>query len=385
MFEYFLILFFLAFGVFHYDLKGNKYFKNLYYFITFLLFVLLCGLRYRVGGDSLLYENYYHFFPKIGDYLDYLENDNFFGYQPLWLLLVAACKSINPDYYFYQFIHSIIFNSVFFWFIKKKSSKPFTVLLIFFCSLIYLYFGYEIQREILAICCFLIGYESFTKNKWFTYYICAILAFLFHISGIILLILPLFKLIHFNKKLITVVLIVSIPLILAKTFFYDFLSLLLFTESMQKKGAGYSETEFSISGILLFYFIRVVLFLPFLFYYAKVKFEKMDWLFSAFLFTSVLSQVMVGFDRLINYLYIPFIVVIVEFIYDKELVFANIIREKIIKLGLYAGIFFVIGIKLFLGNFGSTMYYSIFFPYENTFDRKENKMRETYLIKLWSQ
>ena len=383
MLIYLILFLILLFGVFHYDFKRNKFLETPYYFFLFLFFTLMTGLRYRVGGDALLYDNVFFIFPDLDGYFYYIEKENYLNYQPLWLLFVAVCKSIDPDYYFYQFIHSIIFNIIIFWFIRKYSFKPYTVLLLLFLFLFYFYYGFEIQREIFAICCFLLAYKSFLNNKWFHYYILATIAFFFHVSASILFILPLFKLIKFNSKFIIIALLLSVPAIIGKAFFYDFLSSLLVTESMQERGKTYSEVDFSIAGILFFYFIRVIVFIPFLIYYAKNKKNNIsDWLFSAFLILSILSQAMVGFDRLLNYVYIPFIFCFVDFIYNKP-ISLHFFQRKAIVFSTHIGLFCVLAVKILIANYGNSYYFSVFFPYGSVFEKEKDHGREQYLIELW--
>ncbi|RKE89007.1 EpsG family protein [Epilithonimonas arachidiradicis] len=388
MLAYSFLLFILIFGVFHFDYRGKTILKNLYYYFIFIYCILLTGLRYRVGGDTLAYEDYFPFYPDLRTYFSFLNGDNeYFGYQPLYLLFVAFCKSLNPDYYFYQIIHSIIYNSFFFWFIKKYSKYRFTTILISYIFLLYFYFGFEIQREIFAICCFLVAYKYFMENKWLPYFLICIVAFGFHISAIFLFILPLFKLIKFSTRFLIISIIISIPLLFSKIFFIDFIKVILVTDFMQKKGEAYSEMEFSILGILFFYFVRVIVFIPFLFYYSKNKLrdKNFDWMFVGLLWMSILSQVMVGFDRVSNYIYLPFIIFVTHVIYNKKEWVNTFFGKKAIISSLYLFIFSIIGVKLLVANIDNKYYYySVYFPYESVLDKKETKARERFIREMWA-
>ena len=141
MLIYLILLLMLLFGVFHFDIRKNTVFDKAYTFVLFLIFTLMTGLRYRVGGDALLYDNIFFIFPNLKEYFHYIDKDNYLNYQPLWLLFVAICKSIDPGYYFYQFIHSIVFNIILFWFVRKHTTKPYSVLLILYTYLFYFYYG----------------------------------------------------------------------------------------------------------------------------------------------------------------------------------------------------------------------------------------------------
>ncbi|RMZ59322.1 EpsG family protein [Chryseobacterium nematophagum] len=387
MLAYSALLLLLVFGVFHYDFKENKFFKGIYYFIILVTGILVTGLRYRVGGDALSYEDYFSYLPDLDHYWHYITKKNYEGYQPGWLLFVAFCKSINPDYYYYQFLHSVVFNSVFFWFFWKHSQKPFTCILICYFFLLYFYFGFEIQREMFGICCSLIAYNFFLKNKWIPYYILCTLAFAFHISAVFLFLLPFFKLVKFTNRILVISLLISLPLLFGKVYFIDFLKILLITESMQKKGEGYSEMEFSVLGILFFYFVRVVVFIPFLYSYAKNKIEdKYDWLILGLFWIAILSQVMVGFDRLNNYLYLPFVLYLADFLYNKKYILRSSFYKNVATISACLFLFSIIQVKFFVGNVDNKyFYYSVYFPYESILDKTRTPARERFMVEYWSQ
>ncbi len=383
MIIYSIIAIILLFGVFHFDIRKNKVGLGVYYFITFVIMTLMTGLRYRVGGDALVYENYYSIYPDLKNFIRFLKFGNPLGYQPLWVLFVSICKTFDPDYYFYQFFHAIFVNSILFWFVRKQSKYPMSVMAVLYFLLFYFYFTFEIQREIMAICCFLLGYNSFMNKRWLPYYFFAILAFLFHISAVILFVLPFFRLIRFNYTFIIFFLLISLPLIFMNSLFLSILGPLLVTEQMSERAAVYSDVNFSLTGIFTFYFIRVVLFLPIIFYSSKRKLEY-SWLFSALLIISVLSQSLVGMERLLNYLFIPYIVLFVNFIYEDKIGLKLMsFKKRIIIFVCFLHLFFVLEYKIFIAKDLRKGYYSVFFPYEDVFDKQRSIERETYLINLW--
>ncbi|GGG53304.1 hypothetical protein GCM10007332_13710 [Epilithonimonas arachidiradicis] len=156
---------------------------------------------------------------------------------------------------------------------------------------------------------------------------------------------------------------------------------------MQKKGEAYSEMEFSILGILFFYFVRVIVFIPFLFYYSKNKLrdKNFDWMFVGLLWMSILSQVMVGFDRVSNYIYLPFIIFVTHVIYNKKEWVNTFFGKKAIISSLYLFIFSIIGVKLLVANIDNKYYYySVYFPYESVLDKKETKARERFIREMWA-
>ena len=383
---YIFILVLLLFGVFHFDYKKNRYFKKIYYFSIFVVCTLMMCLRYRVGGDSLVYEDVYNYLPNIRTFSSYINSKNREDFQYGYLLFVAICRSISKDYYFYQFIHGVIFNSVFFWFVYKYSNKPFTAVFLTYFFIIYFYFGYEIQREMFCICCFMLSYGAFLKNKWIVYYLFCLVAFSFHNSAVFLFFLPLLKFVNLSTRFIYISLIFSVPIIISKIVFIDLIKVLLVTESMQKKGEAYSEIEFSALGTIFFYFARVIVFVPFLLYYAKNKVEdnKYDWMFVGLLWVAMLSQAMIGIDRFNNYLYLPFIVFLSNTLYDDRYKFKSLFQKRIVIFSSYMFLFSVIYLKFVTSNIdGKYYFYNVYFPYETVLDKKVTKEREDYLEEMW--
>lgn len=387
MLVYSIVFLLLLFGAFHYDYRKNVFLKKAYYVLVFLVMTAMTALRYRVGGDSLMYEGYFRYLPDLGEFVQFISSNNGLNYQPLFLLFVAACKTVNQDYYFYQVVHAITVNLIIFWFIRRNSAYRYTVLFILYIFLFYFYFTFEIQREILAICCFLLAYNSFQNNRWLKYYIFAVVAFFFHISAFILFLLPLLKLVTFSRKFIILAVIIGFPLIFLKSFLFSIFEIFFITEGMQNKADVYAEVEFSMVGILAFYFVRVIIIFPFMLQIAKSS-QNGSWLLAGVLIFSISSQIMVGFDRFLNYLYIPYIIVISEFIHSKtrQLKIASY-KKNILLLIIASNLFFVLAYKVAmdLNVRNRARYQSVFFPYESVFEKKKNSEREKFMIELWDR
>ena len=153
-----------------------------------LVLVLLAGLRYRVGGDTLGYFDMHSNMPTL---VDLAKEKNLLDlqYMPLWHLFVALCLQITKDFVFLQIIEAIIVNSVIFWFIKKYANRPFLTV-IFYFFMIYPYYNMEMLRQVLSVCCFLLAIPSLIEKKFVRYYLWTIVALGFHHSAIVLLLVP---------------------------------------------------------------------------------------------------------------------------------------------------------------------------------------------------
>lgn len=179
-----------------YDCNKNIHlFKKFTWFFLFIYLILLVGLRFEVGGDTINYMAFYTSQKTIDSW-----SPNFADrFQPAYSLLCALTKTYSKDFVFFQFVHVIIVTCVLFWFIKKYSTAPFFSL---FCLIFsnYIYFTTEILREILAVLVFLVFYKSYINRNWSKYIFGVFLACMFHYSAIVLLFIPLLRNLKFNKR-----------------------------------------------------------------------------------------------------------------------------------------------------------------------------------------
>lgn len=381
MLFYLTIILFLVVGVVLFDIKKQTENKSFFLLVCFLLLVTMSAIRYRVGGDSLSYEDYYDGMPNLNNYMDYLDY-NPFSYQPLWLLFVAFCKSISSEFYVLQIVHALLVNVSLFFFIKKHTAYIFSTLLLLFFSLMYFYYSFEILRESLAISVFLFNVENLEKKRWTRYYLLVLVSFLFHISAIFLFFLPFLNKIELTKMKVCFLLFFAMVLFFLKGFIFSVITPFLILEAMKNKADTYSEMTFSLVGFLAFFSVRVLLLLPFLFYRISTKVKTFAWLDFSFLIISILAQYFVGFERLLNYFYIIYFMLFVNFIYEKEKnVFGNFIKKTIIGMS-FLHIFFILDYKIFAENIGQYYYCSLFYPYENIFTQNQSKDREDYYYNL---
>lgn len=172
-----------------YDVNHAKGGRILYFALEAISLILLFGLRYRVGGDSLMYEEEWHNMPSLAELRVQGAFQNLRN-QPLYYLLVALIKEFGGGFVLFQIVHAIIVNTVFFKIIKQYCGHIFTAVLFYFFFMSF-NSNTEILKESLAISVFLISLKYLLAHKWFPYYICCIIAFNFHVSAIICFILPL--------------------------------------------------------------------------------------------------------------------------------------------------------------------------------------------------
>lgn len=375
----------MLFGVFNYDCRNFLFGKRFYYIFIFICLTLLLGFRYRVGGDSLSYEDSYGSMPTFRDLKLYglYYNPTLLAYQPLWLYLVALAKWIGKDYYLFQLIHASIVNFLLSIYIFKNSSKPFSVILFLFITHFYFYLTIEVEREILAIGVFLLNFKNLQNKKWRNYYLLCLVSFMFHISALFLFFLPLFRNINLSRKTIVTVVIILSPIIFFKETFVEILKPLMFMEVMSSKFESYSEIEFSFLGTIYHYTGRVLMVFPLLFYnYLVSKNKNIQWLLNLYVIISVLSLALVGFERFLNYLLLPYLLIFIDYLY-KMPYNLFIFKRSLLIICTVFNLCSNIPSRLLTINKYGTPYRSLFVPYVSIFDPYYVRDREDYIRELW--
>lgn len=193
----YLVIFFLLIAlIYHYDYRKNSLYKNWWYYILLIIFILISGLRYRLGFDTINYELGYPKLPNLSNYFLYDFEDTRYGRG--FIFLVSIAKSISDEFFILQFLHAFILNVLLFNFFKKYSPYIFSCILLYYaCD--YLYFNFMILRESLAVVIFLYAFQFILNKKWLKYYFWCFIAILFHPSAAFVLFLPIFRFKIFNN------------------------------------------------------------------------------------------------------------------------------------------------------------------------------------------
>ena len=186
---YILVFILLLIPVVKYDLMAKSGGEGGWFFFNLVVLILLAGLRYRVGGDTLMYMSMYDEIPALSElkYFDFEEA----LYNPLWYVYNSLFKSIGDDFVYFQIGQAIIVNSVFFWFFRKYSPQYyFSAILLYYIGY-YCYFNMEILREILCVCILMLMTPWLLAKRWIPYYVGCIVAINLHYSSAVMLGIPL--------------------------------------------------------------------------------------------------------------------------------------------------------------------------------------------------
>lgn len=243
---YIAIFLLMLVGVYTFDYRGYRRFGMLYYVLFFVLLVLISGLRYRLGTDSVVYEKNYDMYPPLWG-LDSFKFDNT-RFEPGYVIFASLARSISPDFMVLQLLHAIVVNGVVMWFIYKFCSRRFLGLTFYFIIL-YFNLNMQVMREAMAVCFFLLAWPSFRDGKWLWYYCLTLPATIFHTSAFLMLLVPLCclpgvrELFVYGKRTVVIcVLILGLGIFIQERFSQVF-NYMAITERMMDRVNAYSADK----------------------------------------------------------------------------------------------------------------------------------------------
>lgn len=321
MLVYIIVIFILAVGVYSYDIRGNKLGSDIYYLFELVVLVLLVGLQNRLGGDNLSYEEYFYAMPSFRE-LAHLKLNVGARFQPLWYLFIAFVKSINNNYTCFHFLHAIFVDSLIFYFFSRHTKYRFSAVLLFFLSFNFLYFNIEIQRESMAIAVFLFSIHFLEEKKYLKYFICAIIALLFHVSSIFTFLLPFLVAIldrykkskYFYLKNVLLFTLISYPVYYLMEGQANLGSLL---NAVTTQSTYYMQLAASRNNILIAGMMEILPLVLLIKIREKLHIRKDFWGYAILLFMVfvVFNVYITGVYRLKNYLVLPLIIGLIDTTY----------------------------------------------------------------------
>lgn len=358
--------------------------KILPYIILFVFVVLISGLRYRVGIDTLNYMEVYNSLPSIRNISNIFDSENNLTMRPLFLLLVVMAKLFSNEFYVCQLLHAIILNTIIFVFLYKESKHP------FFCVAMYLfvyffYFNMEIMRESLAVGVFLLARNVLYQRQWIKYCVYVFIASLFHYSAFFMVIYPFILRLKLNKKFIYILLGSLWLFILLKpvinTFLYAVDSTLLV-----KKIMNYMDYSDSVSSVKTF-LVQLLKYsvLPFIVLFLYKKHSKIPFKYESLVLFHILIGIgvvfyQVIFSRFTNYTQ-PFCVLLyAEFTYMvyKTFLIKNVFCVAASIL-IFVAILWDYNIHPVLG----ARRYNQWIPYYSIFNPQRDNIRESIWFKAF--
>ena len=321
MWVYVIILLYTLFLSLRFDkqqVKGKRF--NMRYYFLAVIFVLLSGLGYQLGGDSFTFRNDFELLPERGgDYNLYFISSIQRGYMPLWILLNIVCKYLFGTFYAVQIIQSAFVNITAFYFIRKESVRPFFCVAIF-AILQYFNLNTEVMREAIAVAFGMWALNAYFKGKKGLFFVLSFIGVLFHISAIILFFFPL-VIFRANIGSYIIAVLLSFPLYFTSNYlsgYLENLAIFNFSEGMADKAATYVNGTVTIFGFGLNMFRRLLL--PGLFFVFAVREDSIELfnieknkLAAFYLSLAVIGSTFAGFSRFLNYMAIYYIIFFCNF------------------------------------------------------------------------
>lgn len=164
--------------------KNSKLFLLL---MLSILAILTGGRSYYIGKDTIHYVSFFQSMVRSKQMddlsLDTLINSRFeWGFQ-LFNKIVAT---VTTDARWILVISAIFLYSVIYWYIVKNSNNYLTSTIVFF--FIYFGLGMSITRQMIAVPILIIAYQMLKENKAILFFLLVFLAFLFHRSSVIFIV-----------------------------------------------------------------------------------------------------------------------------------------------------------------------------------------------------
>lgn len=209
--------------VFRFDLMKLKGGERAWIVVEWLVLVLIAGLRYRVGGDTLIYMKMFETMPSLGELRDFDFEEA--KYNPLWYIYGAIFKTCGDSFTLMQISNAIIVNTIFFRFFKRYCPLCFFSAVFVYFGGYYCYFNMEIMRETFCIAILLEAYPFLEKKRLISYFLLCGLALLMHMSAIVMLLLPLALLVQRDRLWMAMLIVVGMVIMLKVV---DLVSVLLF-------------------------------------------------------------------------------------------------------------------------------------------------------------
>lgn len=383
----YLVLFLLMLiGIYVYDVKGFQKKKLEFFYFILILLSFTSGLSYRLGTDILSYEASYE------DYLTLQDIDSW-GYftsmdnrMPLWVFISSFFRTLGLPFVAFHLFQTMIVNLAVGYVVKKYSNAWFTVLVLYYVTLFPM-FNYEIMRESYAVSVFLFSIPYLLHSQYLKYYICAFIAFGFHLSAFVLFLVPFVNIIPNNKWGVALGMLVPLMIIVFANFFTSNLLLLLDVDLFQEQATSYfSDERYATSKMSLSFLVNIFFFVifPFVLYlkYVHDKERKLISIFRLIVIFSIVyccTIVVPIFYRINNYFTVFIFIYLAGMVTSKKSLL-GLSTSIINPIGRLMLVLFVITkiYVFFSSSIGDSSFpsYRRYYPYSSVFTKQLDQERE---------
>lgn len=382
---YLLLISLLICLVIRYDINGVEKYKKECYLFVLLLLIILSGLRYRVGLDTISYlYSYYHETPKLQEISI---DDLTFGKDPLFMMLNSFVKTLGGKFYIVQLIHAAIVNSLVFLYFRRYSKCLFSCALLYFV-MIYFVLNMEEMRASICVALSLFANDYIIKKKWLKgvalYGVCC----LCHASSVLLLLfVPIISFIRFNYKGLFVLFALAILGFVAMKFIMENYSVIIDIDEAVDNRIGYYLTDeaSTVGGVNVFGYIGTILGLIYpIVYLSYIKnHEKSSSLLAVepFLMLFVLFSVL-SLQIPILYRYVRFYS-IYNILFVSSFIIHLLHKQSILSKGVQFLRMLIIMLPFFysiMKGYSDVKMYARYYPYASILDMETNNQRERVIL-----
>lgn len=337
---YIILLLIIIYSVYKFDINNNKHNSEYVYWGICASFILLAGLRYKIGGDTIGYMANWNLYPDIWNF-NWINDINaaktaeveFERYGYGWFLYVMILKGICNDFVILQIANAFLLNYSIFRVIKRYSPKKFLTVLIFYFNFTFLELEFEVMRESVAISIYLLfAFDKFIEKQWIKYYLATIIAYLIHPSAVFMFILPFVRNLNWSLwKYIIVFIAPSLTLaIVGRSLLGDLLNVFMSDDGITTQYVSKAlDKEVGINYILMYIYRPLLLLLFIIAGFRKIKNEYLKNILFFSLFFMNFSLLYFTASRLVNYLiiidYIAITPIIYSFVKSFKTIYAAVI------------------------------------------------------------
>lgn len=324
MIPYLLVFLLILYLTIVYDIGKRKRGKTMWQWTLVFALIIMAGLRYHVGSDTIGYEETFKETPELGK----LRIEGLLS-QPLWMLSLSFCKSVFGSFVSFQFYHAIFLNLLLFRFLRKTTSYIFSSLLVIFV-VVWWNLSFEVLRESLCIAIYLNAVLFLRERRYFMYLLLGIIMVGFHWFAFAIVAITPFMLFTNLRWSFPIIGFGAIYLFFfVDEFFFDMLEIYasdVFTgDSLSRvnaylgKDEGEGKSALNLFGMLRILFTSLVLPI-FIVYYGKKDPQTKDFgkILILCILIGILQTKLVIFARFFNYLNCITIVCVVNLIYMKS-------------------------------------------------------------------
>lgn len=275
-----LVIFFLLISIIQLGLPLDIKSRKLLNYFVIIAYILFFGFRGFIATDWMNYSNFYKDLPS--DFSKVLNNGSF---EPGFVVYSFLIKLVSVKYEIFQLLNTItniILLNIFFkrYLNEKYYALGFAVFVVFFGYI----FEINLLRNFKSLLIFLLSLKYIENRDWLKYYLCILLALMFHWTSIIFI--PLYFFLHkkIDIKILLWIFAIGTAIYLfqieyIKPIIKSF-SILLPIDANEKI-TGYLESKsFGGSyGLTFGYFERTLITFLILFYYKKITSNKSNILF----------------------------------------------------------------------------------------------------------